>query len=1019
MRLRWGGGLLAVGAVLAGCTPSAPEGRALPLGTTLQATLMPGETHRYRVPLRAGSGLEVTAQQLSLDVTLALVDPHGEAVGEESRRGSGEEVLLALAGEDGGYEVRVRAAGEKLPPGRYSLTAREVSRSDPRRAALDLHIAARNRPEKEDARPAMDAARAAWDQAGDRRMAAHVGVEHGERSRKLRDPGAAETAFADAAARFQALGLPADEAVARNLQGEALAEEGDYRAAVVAWKAGLEHVDALTLGDRVGLQFNYGAGLKELGDLAAALEATRQAIPVFERLGMREEELLGHLGLSDIYVMKRDYPTALAELNHALAKARDYSRPDHEARFLQRLGIVYSQAGDDEAAAEHWRRSLALHHAAGNKIGEGAVLLQLGELSATVGDGAGAERSYRQALEMFRAIGQRNGEARALRRLGNLLTERGAYTQATELLTRSLELLRTLGNTQGEVLALLALGQAKAGAGERAAASSFFTRALALSRKEGAGIQEAQILGEMARLDRKRGRPQEALRRLDEALALLEAEQRSALVPSLQATLSSDSRPWYAERTDLLMLLKRPEQALACSERARARALLGLLAESHVDLRQGVDPGLLERYRALEVRLSEADRAHPQELAHLTTERDALETEIRRASPGYAALIQPAPLSVQEIRDRVLDPETLLLEFSLGKERSWLFVLGKDGLVTAPLPPAAEIERGAAELHRNLSAHRALEGEASVLADLLLGPVATRLSGVWRNRRLAIVPDGALQYVPFAALPVGTPPRPLLLDHEIVVLPSISVLDTMRRTFGGRAPAPLKLVLLGDPVFDAADPRVRRAEDVAAAPPALPGGTRGFPRLAFSRDEVKTIAALVPPSQVLQATDFKASRALAMDGTLGRYRTIHIATHGLLNTVRPELSGVVLSLVDESGHPQDGFLRLQDIYNLRLSADLVVLSACQTALGRPIAGEGLVGLARGFMHAGAPRVVASLWKVDDSATAELMTRFYRGMIDEGQTASRALSAAQRALAGDRRFASPFYWAGFTLTGDWR
>jgi len=156
-----------------------------------------------------------------------------------------------------------------------------------------------------------------------------------------------------------------------------------------------------------------------------------------------------------------------------------------------------------------------------------------------------------------------------------------------------------------------------------------------------------------------------------------------------------------------------------------------------------------------------------------------------------------------------------------------------------------------------------------------------------------------------------------------------------------------------------------------------------------------------------------------MDGTLGRYRTIHIATHGLLNTVRPELSGVVLSLVDESGHPQDGFLRLQDIYNLRLSADLVVLSACQTALGRPIAGEGLVGLARGFMHAGAPRVVASLWKVDDSATAELMTRFYRGMIDEGQTASRALSAAQRALAGDRRFASPFYWAGFTLTGDWR
>jgi CHAT domain-containing protein len=431
-----------------------------------------------------------------------------------------------------------------------------------------------------------------------------------------------------------------------------------------------------------------------------------------------------------------------------------------------------------------------------------------------------------------------------------------------------------------------------------------------------------------------------------------------------------------------------------------------------------VDPGLLERYRALEVRLSEADRTHSQELAALTTERDVLETEIRRASPAYAALTQPSPLSVEEIRTRVLDAETLLLEFSLGKERSWLFVLGREGLVTAPLPPAAEIERAAAELHRSLSAHRALEGEASILADLLLGPVAARLSGPWRDRRLAIVPDGALQYVPFAVLPVGSPPRPLIEDHEIVVLPSAAVLDTMRRTFGGRPPAPRRLALLGDPVFDASDPRVRRASDASAAV-ALPGGTRGFSRLPFSRDEVRAIAALLPPAEVLEATDFEASRALAMDGTLGLFRSVHIATHGLLNTVRPELSGVVLSLVDESGRPQDGFLRLQDIYNLRLSADLVVLSACQTALGRPIAGEGLVGLARGFMHAGAPRVVATLWKVDDSATAELMTRFYRSMVEEGAPAAQALRAAQRALARDRRFAAPFYWAGFTLQGEWR
>src|SRR6186713_1510180 len=218
---------------------------------------MPSETHRYRVSLRAGEGLEVTASQLSLDVTLSLVDPQGKPAMEEHRRTSGEEVLLAVAPESGAYELRVRSGGEKLPPGRYGLSARQVPATDPRRAALDLHLAARGRPEEEDARQGFAAAEQAWARAGDRRMAAHARVEQGDRSRRLRDPGTAVVAFDDAAARFQALGLPADEAVARNLQGEALAEQGDYRAAVVAWKAGLAHVDALTLGDRMGLQVNY------------------------------------------------------------------------------------------------------------------------------------------------------------------------------------------------------------------------------------------------------------------------------------------------------------------------------------------------------------------------------------------------------------------------------------------------------------------------------------------------------------------------------------------------------------------------------------------------------------------------------------------------------------------------------------------------------------------------------------------------------------------------------------------
>jgi len=169
---------------------------------------------------------------------------------------------------------------------------------------------------------------------------------------------------------------------------------------------------------------------------------------------------------------------------------------------------------------------------------------------------------------------------------------------------------------------------------------------------------------------------------------------------------------------------------------------------------------------------------------------------------------------------------------------------------------------------------------------------------------------------------------------------------------------------------------------------------------------------------LLKATGFQANRATATGPDLSRYRIIHFATHGLLNSEHPLLSGLVFSLVDENGKPQDGFLRMHEIYNLQLPAELVVLSACQTALGEEIKGEGLVGLARGFMHAGARRVVASLWQVDDMATAQLMGYFYRGMLKGNLRPAAALRAAQIELSRSPRWSSPYYWAGFVMQGEW-
>jgi CHAT domain-containing protein len=280
----------------------------------------------------------------------------------------------------------------------------------------------------------------------------------------------------------------------------------------------------------------------------------------------------------------------------------------------------------------------------------------------------------------------------------------------------------------------------------------------------------------------------------------------------------------------------------------------------------------------------------------------------------------------------------------------------------------------------------------------------------------------------------------LIAKHEVVSVPSASVLSLIRRETVGRQRSARSVAVLADPVFEASDPRLESAKNrnssgempaASAADAELSELTRairtmnfsdaraGFTRLPFSRYEAESIIALTPKVTGLKATDFNASRALAMSRQLSQYRIVHFATHGLLNSERPELSGLVFSLVDREGKQQDGFLRLHEIYNLQLNADLVVLSACETGLGKEIKGEGLIGLTRGFMYSGAPRVVASLWNVDDFATAELMKLFYQRMLKDGLPAGAALRASQLELSRQKRWASPYFWAGFVLHGEWK
>jgi CHAT domain-containing protein len=265
----------------------------------------------------------------------------------------------------------------------------------------------------------------------------------------------------------------------------------------------------------------------------------------------------------------------------------------------------------------------------------------------------------------------------------------------------------------------------------------------------------------------------------------------------------------------------------------------------------------------------------------------------------------------------------------------------------------------------------------------------------------------------------------------------------LRQTSNGRRAASKKTAIFADPVFSADDPRLNQAKTVQNKP-AIEQKTDvntndnsvsdvvrsakevglmsaemnvvDLPRLVYTREIAEILSA--DKNESFKALDFQASREAALNPDLENYGTIIFATHGLLNSQHPELSGLVLSLYDKNGTPQNGFLRLQDIYNMRLNADLVVLAACETGLGKDIRSEGLVGLTRGFMYAGARRVMASLWKVDEEATVELVKRFYR-QVEKGKSPSAALRQAQIEMRQKQRWQSPYFWAGFTLQGDWR
>jgi CHAT domain-containing protein/tetratricopeptide (TPR) repeat protein len=847
------------------------------------------------------------------------------------------------------------------------------------------------------------------------------------------------------------------------------------------------------LGDKKGVA-EIGGNLaliaSESGNPRAALKVFEEILPIFQAENDRVKEAWVLHNIGSVYDDLGEPGKAIEFLEKALQIRREIKEKGQQAVTLVNLGAVFKSVGDAQKAIENLKEALEIFRTLGNEINQTYCLNNLGAIYDDLGDYSQALEFYEKSLELNRKLKLRANEAGNLNNLALLNLKTGNSEKALELQTKALEIFRQLKDRTREAMALVNLGVILQYKGEKQKALEFLQAALPIFREAGLPDWEANTLfraGEIfylsgdfqksfencsnaleinrkiqnrlgetvallcsAKAESRLGRLAESQTKAEQALALIEDSRRQISRQDLQAKFFATKQDYYEFYIDLLMRRHRAEPAkgfdalaFEASERARARNLLESIGQT--ELREGIPGELLEKEKSLRrtinaketlrqkfIRAKEVEKKAEieKEIAGSIGELQETVGKIRAANPKFAQFSDAKPLGLPQIQSAVLDENSVLLEYALGAERSFLFVAAKNSLKVLELPKRAEIEALARAFYDSLKMPRkALPDETEKQTEIRLQKADAELrrtsaelgkmlllpaAGAIENKRLLIVSSEVLQYIPFAALKNPNSAAQFLIEtNEIVNLPSASALATLRKN--ERQSPTKELAVFADPVFDKNDVRLRPAVRQNADSTAR----SNYSRLVFSGQEAEKIALFVPPEKRFAATGLEANLANLRKQDLSQYRILHFATHSLLDPRFNELSGVVLSLVDEKGNSQDGVWRLNEIYNLRLNARLVVLSACETALGAEIRGEGLVGFTHAFMYAGAKSVAASLWLVDDRPTFKLMERFYQAMLKENLPPSKALQKAQISMIKEKGLDAPFYWAAFTLQGEWR
>lgn len=1023
------------------------------------------ETHSYRIALVAGQYLNVIVDQRETDVQIRWFAPDGQVLGILQRYVTAVPTPVSLlAAATGEHRIEVTSVNVPLSKNRgpkiYQIriselrpsTPEDVSRLSARSLYLEgINLLLKGPPEsRKEALAKFEEGLRRLRVAGDRRGEAYALTDLSGILRTP-EPQKALDYSLQAALLWRELGETYAQSYSLMRNGEI------YRVLGLLDKELESYTEALALS-------------RTFGDRSTELTALNTLYNFYSRVGDKEKA-------AQIKVERDPLGRAFEEDRRTTVNADRVValKKIEEARKFINLGTSQSL----QSGLELYEAALQLYRTAGDRGGEAETLVSLGRVAALMGDKNKAFDFLDQAIRAAKASNRSPIETlnslQNLRSVAKAYEDLGEKFKAIDVYSSMFEPLKM--DVSSTIDLHLNISRIHDSVGDRPKALEHLNNSLRLLESEPsfAESRKAEVLGRIAKIESDGGNLVEARRQIEAALVIIEQRRDKIVSQDLRASYFASSQSYYEFYIDLLMRLDKAHpsegyaiKAMQASERSRARSLNEVLVEAHASIHNGIDPVLIDRRKKLQEQLNAAAGGNTsnlnktpdqrEKLWELTTAYHQVEALIRQSNPRYAALTQPIPLTLAQIQ-QLLEADTVLLEYSLGAERSYLWLITPTSFASYQLPAQSKIADEAKLVLALFNDGKQWATNNQMGSKYL--SVATRLSQLLFpesaqgsfGKRLLIVPDGALQYLAFGALPnLKKKDRrvidagPLLADYEIVTIPSVSTLAVLRSESQKRSAPNKSVVVLADPVFDPDDERVRQSRRSSLSPQEVERPVNAntgpmtelqrsirevlstdtssnvktrIPRLPFSREEANAIFTTAPSGEAIKSVDFEANRAIATGQAVAQARIVHFATHGLLNSEHPELSGIILSLVNENGEPIDGFFRLHEIYNLSLRADLVVLSACQTGLGKEIRGEGLVGLTRGFMYTGAPRVVASLWKVDDVATAELMKIFYWKMLRERMPVATALREAQLQMWRTKRWSQPYYWAAFQLQGEWK